>query len=359
VINQALVAGDILFATNRDRCLYLGTANRDRPKWLADRPGSWRYVHDVLKEADLLVKTAAEVRTVEAGPNFQEDVDDVDNVALVDQRSLPHEPASLPTQVKASVTNGSMKAELLQSAEAAVSEAVGSQTETTPLEATGCKRGRNGGRQLKKQKLPAEHSAAGRKRSPALMRDILKSLRKRPILSEAAEKAGIHRKTLEYWIKCSAAGHKGYDIKSQGVTLRFHEHFEAAMHEADDKVVRALMERATGYDKIVTYRGRVIYQMDEFLLDLGYQGRDAYLKDKNGNPVPQTIRKVDTKAALWVLERRRPEVWGKNQKIDVPHQGGGVLVVGDVTKALKNSTAASIRARKWKSAARMIQKAKT
>src|SRR5271167_1903604 len=57
--------------------------------------------------------------------------------------------------------------------------------------------------------------------------------------------------------------------------------------------------------------------------------------------------------------RQRPEVWGKNRKIDVPHQGGGVLVVGDVTKHVGNSTAASIRARKWKSAARMIQKAKT
>jgi hypothetical protein len=118
------------------------------------------------------------------------------------------------------------------------------------------------------------------------------------------------------------------------------------------------MQRANGYDKIVTYRGRVIYKMDEFLLDLGYQGHDAYLRDKNGNPVPHTFRKVDTKAALWVLERKRPEVWGKNRKIDIPHQGGGVLVVGATTEKLKNSSAASIKARKWKSGLRMIQKAK-
>ena len=98
--------------------------------------------------------------------------------------------------------------------------------------------------------------------------------------------------------------------------------------------------------------------MDEFLLDLGYQGRDAYLRDKNGNPVPQTIRKWDMKAALWVLERFRPEVWGKNRKIDVPHQGGGVLVIGEVTKQLENSSAASIKARKWKSGLRMIWNAK-
>ena len=66
MINQALVAGDILFATSSDRCSYLGRLNRDRPKWLADHPGSWRYVQDVLEEeAGLFVKTETEVRTVE------------------------------------------------------------------------------------------------------------------------------------------------------------------------------------------------------------------------------------------------------------------------------------------------------
>ncbi len=173
-------------------------------------------------------------------------------------------------------------------------------------------------------------------------------------------KAGIFLKTLDYWLKGSAAGEDQYDVEWRGETWKFHEHFEAAMHEADDKVVAALIVRATGYDEIVTYRGRVIYEMDEFLLDLGYQGPDAYLKDENGNPVPQTIRKVDTKAALWVLEKLRPDVWGKNRQIDVP-QEGGVLVVGATPKKLKNctATAASVRARKWKSGSRMIQKANT
>ncbi len=140
------------------------------------------------------------------------------------------------------------------------------------------------------------------------MRLILDSLAEYSILTHAAEKAGIHRHTLKYWRNRSAAGEDGYDAEWRGFTARFHEHFEAAMREADDKVVGALIDRANGYDQIVTYRGRVIYQMDEFLLDLGYQGPDAYLKDKNGNPVPQTIRKWDKKAALLVLELRRPEV---------------------------------------------------
>ena len=68
---------------------------------------------------------------------------------------------------------------------------------------------------------------------------------------------------------------------------------------------------------------------------------------------------MDTKAALWVLEKLRPDEWGKNWQIDVP-QEGGVLVVGATPKKLKNctATAASVRARKWKSGSRMISEGK-
>jgi hypothetical protein len=363
LIDRTLVHGDILFAAHRDRCRYIGLSTRDQLLWLESNRGKWRRIQDVQEETAPLaprVESENNVGAAPAGPNCEtsscdirkdDDDEDEDDVALVDTLpkdcSPPYQATSLPTPVKVNVTNRSTKAEPLPHAQAAASEAKGPQT----------KPGRSGGCQLKKQKPPAEISNAGRKLSPERMRIVLDSLRKYPILSDAARKAGVHRKTLEYWMKCSAAGQDQYDVEWRGETWKFHEHCEAAMHEADDKVVGALIARATGYDEIVTYRGRVIYQMDEFLLELGYQGRDAYLKDKNGNPVPQTIRKVDTKAGRWVLERLRPEVWGKNRKIDVPHQGG-VLVVGATTKKLKNGSAASIRARKWKSAARMIRKTK-
>jgi len=44
-------------------------------------------------------------------------------------------------------------------------------------------------------------------------------------------------------------------------------------------------------------------------------------------------------------------------KIDVP-QKGGVLVIGDFTEKPENSSAASIKARKWKSRSRRIREAK-
>ena len=85
-----------------------------------------------------------------------------------------------------------------------------------------------------------------------------------------------------------------------------------------------------------------------------YQGADAYLKDENGSPVPETVRKLDFKAMRFILEWYRPERWGKHPKIDAPRQSGVLIVGGDVPKKPEYNTTASIKARKWKAAARMI-----
>ena len=97
------------------------------------------------------------------------------------------------------------------------------------------------------------------------------------------------------------------------------------MAEADDNLFAAMLDIAMG---------GVTYKSDKLRLDLGYQGPDAYLRDENGDPVVETIGKMDPKMLLRVLEWKRPDTWGKHPKIDVPHQCG-VLVVGDTTKKLK------------------------
>ena len=63
-----------------------------------------------------------------------------------------------------------------------------------------------------------------------------------------------------------------------------------------------MLQRAFGYDKVLGSRGRVIYKIDQGLVRQGYQGADAYLKDENGNPVPETVRKEDMKAMQFWLE---------------------------------------------------------
>ena len=211
-------------------------------------------------------------------------------------------------------------------AKAVTSKAMGPKAETTPLGAMPLEQGRSGGRQLKMQKLPAEISKL-RKRSHALLRVVLDSLAGYPVKINAASKAGIHRKTIEYWLKCSAAGRDGYDVEWRGETAKFHEHHESAMCEGFENIKGAAIQRALGYDEVLTYQGRVSYKFDELLLGLGFEGAAAYLRDENGNPVPETVRKQDPKMMRFLLKKLRPEVWGEPQKKDVT-QNGGVLVVG-------------------------------
>jgi len=74
VIDQTLVCGDFVFVTHRDRCLYIGTSTRNRPRWLEKNPGRWRLIEDVLREAALLappVESEINVEPVPTGPNDQ------------------------------------------------------------------------------------------------------------------------------------------------------------------------------------------------------------------------------------------------------------------------------------------------
>ena len=250
----------------------------------------------------------------------------------------------------------SRETELLPRAEAATTETKGSKAEPTLPGMTGRKRGRSGSRPWK-QKPPAGISKSTPKLSPKIMRIVLNSLRKYPVQWHAASKAGIHRKTLEYWLKRSAAGDAGYDLEWEGLEWRFHEHCKSATAEARQILDDEILQRASGYDKVLTRRGRVMYKIDQGLAGLGFQGPDAYLRDENGNPVPETVRKVDTKAQLSILKRHRPDTYGGHPKIDAPREGG-VLVIGGVTKKPKYNTARSVEARRWKADLRRLREEK-
>ena len=254
-----------VFATPGERCWYISLSLRDRPRWLREHPDRWRRIEDVRQEAAPPappVESEIDLGAEPAGPNGQTSSRGVrdnggneDDVALVDtlagDHSPPHEP-TLPTPVTTTVENGGAKV--------AMSEAEGPKAETTPLAAMGRKRGRRRGRQL----------------SPERMRIVLDSLRECPILSNAAGKAGIHRKTLEYWIKRSEAGDAGYDLEWQGLEWRFHEHCQSAMQEAHDRILAALWDAT--------------------------MGRTIYKTDKNGNRVALGFRGPCTKK-FWKMLR--------------------------------------------------------
>jgi hypothetical protein len=246
-------------------------------------------------------------------------------VGRLNNETAAHEPTSLPTPLTTTVENGTTKAELLPPAKAP-RKAEGPKTETTLLEAMGSKRSRSGGRQLKKQRLPAEISELGPKRTPECMRIVLDSLAEDAVLIHATKKAGIHRRTPEYWLKGSAAGNDGYEVEWRGVTMKFHEHYKSAMDEGRDCEGTAV-RMATGYDEILTYQGRVSYKIDLVRWSLGHRGPDAYQRDENGDPVPETVRKFDPKMIRWVLTR-----YDKRATTNLTHKTG-VLVIGGPSKS--------------------------
>jgi hypothetical protein len=104
--------------------------------------------------------------------------------------------------------------------------------------------------------------------------------------------------------------------------------------------------------------GSIIYKTDPQLVHLGYQGTDAYARHENGNFIVEAFGPGNPKMQLIWLEMVRPEVWGKRRKRKIARTGG-VLVLGERPKRSANSYAASIRARKWKSISRKVQRLKS
>ena len=169
-IVEGRVCDGILFAEHRDRIFYIRTLVRDRPQWLKENAGKWRRIEDIRREAaSLAAPVESEVKVVAAssGPNGQMSSHDVrkdgdveDDGTLVDtpagNSSAPYQPTSPPTPVNENAPSGSTQTELPRSAEAAMREANEPETDTTPLEKTGRKQGRAGGRPRKKRKLSAK-----------------------------------------------------------------------------------------------------------------------------------------------------------------------------------------------------------
>jgi hypothetical protein len=161
------------------------------------------------------------------------------------------------------------------------------------------------------------------------MRVVIESLREYPIQHHAARKAGIHRKTLENWIKYSEAGDDGYELEQDSLMCRFHELVEFAIEEADDKSLEAAWKIAMGE----------LYKKD------GYEVPHVYVRRPNG------------KMMRFLLERKFPEKYGKHPKnIDIPRKTG-VVLIDDTPKKPAKCSAASIKARRWKSLSRRVREA--
>jgi hypothetical protein len=275
------------------------------------------------------------------GPNcetpssgIREDSSDNGDVRQIDRSSASHQPSPAPPTGDENLPNRSIQNGVLlsEAAAAPITEVSKTPTENPDGE---CDLGANC--LLEQQKQPSENPRAGQKRTLERMQIVVASLKEYPILARAAFKAGIHRKTLENWLKCSTAGHEGYDIECEGERYRFHDHCEFAIAEAHDTLHFLIWQSAWG----------IKYKIDPLLERLGYQGVEAYATDANGNYIEEGIRKPNPKMLRFYLEWKLPERWGKRRKRDIA-QTGGVLIVGERTKRPKSSYEPSTRARQWK-----------
>jgi hypothetical protein len=296
-IDYTRVANGFQFDTPRLRSQYLGKTTREKPRFLEEHRGQFQRVEDVLRESAQSPDGIGAARTE----------------------------LTVPAPVNGNVPSGSTHTKLPPGAEAATSETNESETDTTPLEETGRKQGR-GGRQRKKRRLSAKALKARRK----LMLAVLEYLSESPVLSAAARKAGVHRKKLEYWIKRSKAGDDGYDFECEGLMWRFHELVDFAIAEANDKVDEVALKLAMG---------------------------ELY-KNGDGREVPGLyVRRPDWKMMRFLLETKFPEKYGKHPKVDIPRQGG-VVLIGAPKKPRRTVAPASVKARRWKALSRRVRQTK-
>jgi hypothetical protein len=233
--------------------------------------------------------------------------------------------------------------EILLSASAQTEVLSGGEADSIEEEATQVE---SGGQPSEKQKLP-RNTKLGQKLSPERMRIVIDALKDCPILSRAAAKAGIHRKTLEYWLKCSEAGQDGYDIEWEGFQWRFHEACGAAIDEAYQTLLDAMLDLAMG---------PITYKVDQDLVDLGMEGADAYARDENGF-IEEARGPGNVKMLERLLQTLRPEKWAIPRKRR-SFRSGGVLVIGEGTRRSEKNCTASIKARQWKSALRKVAETK-
>ncbi len=288
--------GNLVFHARHDRVFYIGRLSpRQRKEWLRDHPERWQTREDALR--DLQARAGTDIKAEPPESCSTTLANEVRTSAEsegplpvpAEDKPLPDRPATNTTpptiaNAEATATAGDEIKDDVASADPLLGDRSRPRESTAPP--TPVKES------AEKQKPLAGIARSTPKLCPELMLLVLDALAECPFYYYAANKAGIHPKTLAYWIRRSEAGDDGYDIEWEDVTGRFHELCKLAIDEAVQILLDRMLERGfVGYDKVLSYRGRVVYKIDQGLVDLGCQGPDAYLRDENGNPVPETFGK--------------------------------------------------------------------
>lgn len=151
------------------------------------------------------------------------------------------------------------------------------------------------------------------------------------------------RATVYRWLEASSAAEEAEDTSSEfffqyeGVEDYLHNHARMTLDAAVEDVEAGLIRMASeGYYRKAMYHGQTVYKLDPALIGmddetfkmLGYEERDRYLKDENGNLVPEMEHIAPTVERQLAVLAAHSEKWKKHSRVDVNTSvQGGVMVV--------------------------------
>ena len=165
------------------------------------------------------------------------------------------------------------------------------------------------------------------KHTPKPLAAICDRLIAQPYLKPAARSVGIDPSTLFAWLEKSRADPP------------FHQHVAAAMRMSVLLIESNARELAlNGFDEVVTFQGRVQYELDpryvgvdddtmvKLRLNKPSVEYHRYRRDADGNAIPLKVRRKPSDALVTtVLRAHFRKLYGEHKSVSV---GGGVLIVG-------------------------------
>lgn len=149
-----------------------------------------------------------------------------------------------------------------------------------------------------------------------------------PSYAPICREININRYTLKNWLKRSEKGDPGFMVRIDGEDVPFHVAFMEAIETGLDLIEEAQTKLALGtFQEQQTFKGYATYKLNPDLVALGFPLHECLLIDKKtGQPIPETIGRIDPEAGRFMLSKRRAQVYGDHSTVDV--KIGGLLVIG-------------------------------
>jgi hypothetical protein len=160
--------------------------------------------------------------------------------------------------------------------------------------------------------------------------------------AKSARRLKLGRTTVLRWLQASAEAEDAGDTSSDfyieidGEADYLHSHMRAHLDAAVEDVEAGLIKMASeGYYVARSYHGQTVYKLDpqfigwtdEDMKMLGYSEADRYLKDADGNLVPELEWCAPTVERQLAVLAAHSDKWKKHSRVDLnTHVSGGVAV---------------------------------